>query len=55
MSMGFRRGYGPEWFSAKGTADHWTPVEQMWVAERAWHVRGFHPWPTTARMCGFSR
>jgi hypothetical protein len=52
MSFEFMRGYGPELFTAKGTADHWTPVEQMWVAERAWQVRGFNPWPTTARMCG---
>jgi hypothetical protein len=55
MSMDFMRGYGPELFTAKGTADRWTPVEQMWVAERAWQVRGFSPWPTTARMCGLLR
>jgi hypothetical protein len=52
MSFEFMRGYGPELYAAKGTADHWTPLEQMWVAERAWQVRGFNPWPTTARMCG---
>lgn len=52
MSLDFMRGYGPELFAAKGTADTWTPLEQMWVAERAWAVRGFKPWPTTARMCG---
>jgi hypothetical protein len=52
MSFDFMRGYGPELYGAKGTADHWTPLEQMWVAERAWQVRGYNPWPTTARMCG---
>jgi hypothetical protein len=52
MSFDFMRGYGLELFSGKGTADHWTPVEQMWVAERAWQTRGFQPWPTTARLCG---
>jgi Big-like domain-containing protein len=52
MSFDFMKGYGPELFAAKGTADHWTPVEQMWVSERAWQTRGFQPWPTTARMCG---
>jgi len=52
MSFDFMKGYGPELFAAKGTADHWTPLEQLWVAERAWQVRGFRPWPTTARMCG---
>jgi hypothetical protein len=55
MSFDFMRGYGPELYGAKGTADHWTPLEQMWVAERAWHVRGFQPWPETARMCGLLR
>lgn len=55
MSFDFMRGYGPELYSARGTADHWTPVEQMWVAERAWQTRGFRPWPTTARMCGLLR
>ena len=34
-------------------ADHWTPIEQMWVAERAYRSgRGFYPWPNTARYCG---
>lgn len=55
MSFDFMRGYGLELYAAKGTADHWTPVEQMWVAERAWRVRGFQPWPQTARMCGLLR
>jgi hypothetical protein len=52
MSFDFMKGYGPELFGAKGTADRWTPLEQMWVAERAFAVRGFNPWPETARMCG---
>ncbi len=52
MSFDFMHGYGPELYAAKGTADHWSPLEQMWVAERAWAVRGFNPWPETARMCG---
>ena len=39
--------------SAEGTANNWTPMEQMWVAERAYSSgRGFGPWPNTARMCG---
>ena len=34
----------------KGTADHWTSLEQIWVAERAYRSgRGFYPWPNTAR------
>jgi hypothetical protein len=37
----------------KGTADNWTAVEQMWVAERAYRAgRGFYPWPNAARYCG---
>ncbi len=52
MDKGFQATYGPELLRAKGTADHWTPVEQMWVAERAYRTRGFHPWPNTARYCG---
>ena len=52
MSFDFMQGYGPELYGVKGTADHWTPLEQMWVAERAFVSRGFNPWPETARMCG---
>jgi hypothetical protein len=33
-------------------AEVWSPRDQMLVAERAWRVRGFTPWPATARMCG---
>lgn len=52
MNMDFQRGYGPELLQAKGTANTWLPLEQIWVAERAWRVRGFTPWPQTGRMCG---
>ena len=53
MDIGFQRTYGPELLRRKGTADRWTPVEQMWVAERAHRSgRGFYPWPNTARYCG---
>ena len=55
MDMSFMRAYGAGLLARKGTADHWTPLEQMWVAETAafgWGKRGFYPWPTTARMCG---
>lgn len=48
----FMRTYGPHLLATKGTADNWTPLEQMWVAERAWRTRGFQPWPQTARLCG---
>jgi hypothetical protein len=52
MDVGFQKAYGPVLYRAKGTADHWTPLEQMWVAERAYRTRGFWPWPNTARYCG---
>jgi hypothetical protein len=52
MDMSFQRAYGWNLLQSKGTADNWSPLEQMWVAERA-HAsgRGFYPWPNTARYC----
>jgi hypothetical protein len=53
MNISFQRSYGPDLLRRKGTADRWTAVEQMWVAERAYRSgRGFGPWPNTARACG---
>jgi hypothetical protein len=53
MDVQFQRTYGGAIFRRKGTADHWTPLEQMWAAERAHRSgRGFYPWPNTARYCG---
>jgi hypothetical protein len=53
MDVQFQRTYGAAIFRLKGTADHWTPIEQMWAAERAHRSgRGFYPWPNTARYCG---
>ena len=53
MDLSFQRTYGPRLLRRKGTADNWTPLEQMWVAERAYSSgRGFYPWPNTARYCG---
>jgi hypothetical protein len=53
MDLGFQRHYGAYLLRKKGTADRWTPLEQMWVAERALQAgRGFYPWPNTARACG---
>lgn len=51
MDIEFQRTYGIDLYRAKGTADHWTPLEQMWIAERARVTRGFWPWPNTARYC----
>lgn len=53
MDLGFQATYGGYLLRTKGTADHWTPLEQMWVAARAARSgRGFAPWPNSARMCG---
>lgn len=53
MDRGFMRSYAPRALLRRGWADHWTALEQMWVAERAHRSgRGFWPWPSTARACG---
>jgi hypothetical protein len=52
MDMGFQETYGAYLLQTKGTADHWQPLEQMWVAEKAFKTRGFTPWPNTAQSCG---
>jgi hypothetical protein len=53
MSMQFQRAFGRYLLGRKGTANRWTPAEQMWTAEHARRSGlGFHPWPNTARACG---
>jgi hypothetical protein len=53
MDMDFMESYGADLLKSKGTANNWTPLEQMWVAEKAYQSgRGFYPWPNTARYCG---
>lgn len=53
MDLAFQRTYGLELLRKKGTANRWLPIEQIWVAERAYRSgRGFRPWPNTARYCG---
>jgi hypothetical protein len=52
MDYGFMATYGAYLLHTKGTADHWTPLEQMWIAAKAVPSRGFHPWPNTGRACG---
>jgi hypothetical protein len=52
MDRGFQARYGTWLYRHKGTADRWTPLEQIWTAERAVRSRGFWPWPNTARACG---
>lgn len=53
MDRSFMRQYAPRHLLRRGWAHRWTPIEQMWVAERALRAgRGFYPWPNTARLCG---
>jgi hypothetical protein len=53
LSLDFQRAYGRYLLRRKGTANHWSPLEQMWTAERAFRAgSGFYPWPNTARRCG---
>ena len=52
MDLGFQHTYAPWLLRMKGTANHWTPLEQIWTAEKALKTRGFWPWPNTARFCG---
>ena len=53
MDRGFMEGYAPRYLLRRGYADQWSPLEQMWVAERAYRGgRGFSAWPNTARICG---
>ena len=52
MDYAFQATYVGWLLRHRGTADRWSPLEQIWVAVRAWRVRGFPPWPNTARLCG---
>jgi hypothetical protein len=52
MDLSFQATYGGWLLRHKGTADHWSALEQIWVAVRASHSRGFSPWPNTAQYCG---
>ena len=62
MDLDFQRTYGPvalgfaSWeqlLAKKGTADKWTPREQIIVAEYARRSgRVYYPWPNTAHYCG---
>lgn len=53
MDRRFQSLYGADMLAKYGTADNWTPKDQIIVAIRAYSSgRGFYPWPNTARACG---
>jgi hypothetical protein len=54
MDLSFQARYAGWLLQHKGTADHWSPLEQIWSAVRASRVQGFSPWPNTARYCGMA-
>lgn len=51
MDDGFQTSYAPQALLEKGTANKWSPLEQIWTAEQAFKSRGYWPWPNTARYC----
>ena len=52
MDWSFMRAYGSEYLARWGHAGGWPVWAQLRTAERARAVRGYWPWPTTARWCG---
>jgi hypothetical protein len=52
MDYEFQSAYGAWLLKHEGTADNWTPLEQIWTGVRAWRVRGFEPWSSSAHACG---
>lgn len=52
MDYSFQNAYGHWLLQHRGTADHWTRLQQIWAGVRAWRVRGFEPWAGTAHLCG---
>ena len=52
MDISFQRLYGSDLLRRKGTADNWTPLEQMWVAERRTAPAAASTLANTARACG---
>ena len=52
MDLSFQRRYGRWLLARKGPAHRWTPIEQIWVAERGRRVQGWYAWPHAAGACG---
>jgi hypothetical protein len=52
MDWTFMRTHGRWLLARKGTAEHWTPREQLRVAYRGWRAQGWAAWPTASRACG---
>jgi hypothetical protein len=51
MNSSFQVTYGARYWRFLGTADHWTPHEQLLAAYHGWLARGWEPW-STRYACG---
>ncbi|MBI4033665.1 hypothetical protein HY379_01565 [Candidatus Saccharibacteria bacterium] len=57
MGRWFHETYGGELYRRLGTANNWRPIQQIWVAERAFGQEGYSvrwllvQWPNTAPPC----
>lgn len=54
MDRTFMRHYGAFLLRLKGTANNWTKLEQIWVAERGRRVQGWGAWPRSSHACGLT-
>jgi hypothetical protein len=54
MDWSFMRTYGADKIARYGGRDarYWSAADQLAVAMRAVRVRGYYPWPNSARACG---
>lgn len=52
MDQSFQQSYGPVFYQRWGRAYHWPVWAQLYTAYQGWKVRGWYPWPNTARYCG---
>jgi hypothetical protein len=52
MNDTFQQTYGPWMLHHFGPANRWPINGQLYASWKAWRVRGWSPWPQTARMCG---
>lgn len=50
--ISFQKTYNQHAYRTWGTANNWSPLEQIKMAYIGWRSRGWYPWPTTARNCG---
>ena len=52
MDLAFMRHYGAYLLRVKGTANRWSPLEQIWTGERGRRTQGWGAWPRASRACG---